>query len=116
MKKQLLKYAPDIEECLIGVETVSSSIIWNKNPNEDGDILPKRDYRYNIDKIIDLLINNIQLKAIFKVFELFNISIFIYIFLFFIFYFFYFIFIFIFFFFYFFFFFFFFFFIIIIDY
>ena len=67
LKKQLLKYAPDIEDCLVGVEAVSSAVIWNKGPNEDGDILPKRDYRYNIDKIIDLLINNLQLKSMFKV-------------------------------------------------
>jgi len=74
LKKQLLKYAPDIEGCLIGVETVSSAIIWNKEPNEDGDILPKRDYRYNIDKIIDLLINNLQLKAMFKVAQICNVQ------------------------------------------
>ncbi|ORX62485.1 hypothetical protein BCR32DRAFT_307986, partial [Anaeromyces robustus] len=30
LKKQLLKYAPDIKDCLIGVEVVSSAVIWNK--------------------------------------------------------------------------------------
>jgi len=74
LKQQLLKYAPDIKDCLVGVEVVSSAIIWEKEPDENGDILPKRDYRYNIDKIIDLLINNIKLKAMFKVAQICNIQ------------------------------------------
>jgi len=74
LKKQLLKYAPDIKDCLIGVEVVSSAVIWNKDPDENGDILPKRDYRYNINKIIDLLINNLKLKAMFKMAQICNIE------------------------------------------
>ncbi|ORX56039.1 hypothetical protein BCR36DRAFT_281237 [Piromyces finnis] len=74
LKQQLLKYAPDIKDCLVGVEVVSSAIIWKKEPDENGDILPKRDYRYNIDKIIDLLINNIKLKAMFKIAQICNIQ------------------------------------------
>ncbi|ORY37547.1 hypothetical protein LY90DRAFT_511217 [Neocallimastix californiae] len=64
----------NIEDCLVGVEAVSSAVIWNKGPNEDGDILPKRDYRYNIDKIIDLLINNLQLKSMFKMAQICNVQ------------------------------------------
>ncbi|ORX56038.1 hypothetical protein BCR36DRAFT_320835 [Piromyces finnis] len=65
-KNQLDKYAPDLKDCIVGVEAISSSVIWNKIPDENGAILPKRDYRYNIDKIMDLLMNNINMQAMFK--------------------------------------------------
>ncbi|OUM68051.1 hypothetical protein PIROE2DRAFT_4334 [Piromyces sp. E2] len=65
-KNQLDKYAPDLHDCIVGVEAISSSVIWNKVPDENGAILPKRDYRYNIDKIMDLLMNNVSMQAMFK--------------------------------------------------
>jgi len=65
-KDQLEKYAPDLQDCIVGVEAISSSVIWNKVPDENGAILPKRDYRYNIDKIMDLLMNNVSMQAMFK--------------------------------------------------
>ena len=36
--------------------------------NEQGDILPhpKRDYRYNMDKLMDLLLRNVQIQAVFR--------------------------------------------------
>lgn len=65
-RNQLEKYAPDLHDCIVGVEAISSSVIWSKVPDENGCFLPKRDYRYNIDKIMDLLINNVSIQAMFK--------------------------------------------------
>jgi len=65
-RDQLEKYAPDLNDCIVGVEAISSSVIWNKVPDENGALLPKRDYRYNIDKLMDLLMNNVSVQAMFK--------------------------------------------------
>jgi len=65
-RNQLEKFAPDLHDCIVGVEAISSSVIWSKVPDENGCFLPKRDYRYNIDKIMDLLMNNVSMQAMFK--------------------------------------------------
>lgn len=65
-REQLSKFSPELIENIVGVEAISSSVIWAKEPDENGAILPKRDYRYNIERVMDLLMNNVNIQAMFK--------------------------------------------------
>ena len=59
------KTSPTLFKNVVGVECISAYVVWAKNP-EGGRILPKRDYRYGIDKLLDLLLRNVNIQTVFK--------------------------------------------------
>ncbi|KAI3653668.1 hypothetical protein MP228_001615 [Amoeboaphelidium protococcarum] len=65
--KNFHQYSPQLSSLIVGCVAVSSAIIWQA-PNDDGNVLPhpKRDYRYNMDALLDLLLRNVQIQALFK--------------------------------------------------
>lgn len=56
---------PHLAKNFVGVEAISCAVVWDK-PNENGEVLPnpRRDYRYNVDLLIDLLLRNVQIQAV----------------------------------------------------
>ncbi|KAG4103336.1 P-loop containing nucleoside triphosphate hydrolase protein [Neocallimastix lanati (nom. inval.)] len=66
LKSQLEKFAPDLNDYVVGIEAISSYIRWKKEPDENGAILPMRDYRYNMDNLMNLFMKNVNIKALFK--------------------------------------------------
>lgn len=46
---------------------LTGAVIWLP-PDEHGEILPnpRRDYRYNVDGLLDLLLRNVQIQAVFR--------------------------------------------------
>ena len=84
--RNVAKLSPMISQHIVGIEAISSTsgawgglgvcvsrhllqgaVVWLP-PNEQGQILPntKRDYRYNIDGLLDLLLRNVQIQAVFR--------------------------------------------------
>lgn len=65
--KNLVTFSPEISELLVGVVPVSCAVIW-LSEDEDQRIFPHptRDYRYNLDKLMDLLLRNVEVQAVFR--------------------------------------------------
>lgn len=62
------QHAPKIvSNCHYNIVSASGAVIWMP-PDENGRVFPhpKRDYRYNIDKLLDLLLRNMELQAVFR--------------------------------------------------
>lgn len=66
--KNVSTISPSLHQRIIGVVPVSCSVIWLKPYSNTGEILPHptRDYRYNLDVLMDLLLDNVKTQSIFR--------------------------------------------------
>jgi predicted GTPase/uncharacterized protein (DUF697 family) len=69
--RNLNTHSPSIAQLVVGCVPVSCCVIWQA-PDEQGRILPhpRRDYRYNIDTLLDLLLRNVDIQAVVKTIQM----------------------------------------------
>ena len=64
--QNITRHAPQIAALIVGVVPVSCALVWLPPDAHDRTLPhPIRDYRYNLDTLIDMLLRNVDVQAVF---------------------------------------------------